>query len=339
MNKSIKVSIKFSVGGALKPGFNGITFGKYSLYPLPTKSKENYKSELLLNFIDEWKDGQIGSNPEKEGEIILSWLSMILKQKVILDSARLNDVQINNLEDDIIIFDPILNVSENVLNLYPKFKSLPLELLERNLRACECYQQALLTSKNDPSISFFLFVVSIECLSNKEQDFYQYLMEKLKQKDNISKKEINELHNSFVEEYGLKKNFIRFITSNYDGWKSNFSEKEFNDLLSSIYDIRSSFTHNGKNLENYIKFVDKTLKSKSVFTKIKDKKVEFPGLNFLSEIVQKALINSIGKQNNPNCDNIPELALNEGKIDLEVNDELSVKKGEFIFSNQIKHRK
>ena len=45
MNKSVKVSIKFSVGGALKPGFNEITFGKYPLYALPTKSKAEEKSK------------------------------------------------------------------------------------------------------------------------------------------------------------------------------------------------------------------------------------------------------------------------------------------------------
>jgi len=76
MNKSIKVSMKCDVGESLKAGFSGITFGKYTLSPLPTKSKDEFKTELLLDFIDKWKDEQTGSNPEKEGEILLSWLKL-----------------------------------------------------------------------------------------------------------------------------------------------------------------------------------------------------------------------------------------------------------------------
>jgi hypothetical protein len=331
--------MRCDIGGALKSGINGISFGKYSFLPLPKNQSGEFKTELLLNFTDEWEEGQIGSNPEKEGEIILSFLSLVLKQKIKLNSVRLNDIQIDSLNDKLIIFDSPINQPETLANLHQKFRSLPLDLLERYLRACECYQQALLISNNNPSISFFLFVASIECLSNKEQDFYLYLKDKLNDNETISKESLDKFYESFNNGYGLKKNFIKFIVDNYSGWNSYFSEEEFKKLLSSIYDIRSSFTHKGENLEKYISFVDKTLKSKSVFTRIKEKKVEFPGLNYLSEIVQKAILNSLDKQNNEDCDNIPELALNEGKIDLEVDDGLSIKKGEFVSTNQIKHRK
>ena len=85
--------------------------------------------------------------------------------------------------------------------------------------------------------------------------------------------------------------------------------------------------------------MDNTLKSKSVFTTIKDKKVEFPGLNYLAEIVQKVLIDFLEKQESSECDNLPQLALNESLINLEVDDKSSIKKGDFVFTNQIKHRK
>ncbi len=324
MNKSIKVSMKCDVGESLKAGFSEITFGKYTLSPLPTKSKDEFKTELLLNFIDKWKDEQTGSNPEKEGEIILSWLSLILRQKVKVNSVRLNEISISNPDQENIIFDSPIRFPENLHDLYSRFKSLPLDLLERYLRACECYQQALLTSNNNPSISFFLLVVCVECLSNKEQNFYEHLIKKLDNKNEISKQEIKNLHESFVKEYGIKKNFINFIMSRYGDWNGQFSEEEFKKFLSSVYDIRSSFTHKGENLEKYIKFVDNTLKSKSVFTTIKDKKVEFPGLNYLAEIVQKVLINFLEKQESSECDNLPQLALNESLINLEVDDKSSI---------------
>jgi tetratricopeptide (TPR) repeat protein len=331
--------MKCDMGEILKDGFSGITFGKYALSPLPTKSKDEFKTELLLNFIDVWKEGQSGSNPEKEGEIILSWLSLILRQKIKVNSVRLNEVSISNPNQIKIFFDSPIIFPENLYNLYTKFKSLPLDLLERYLRACECYQQALLTSNNNPSVSFFLLVVSVECLSNKEQDFYEYLIKKFDGKKEISKEEINKIYDLFIEEYGIKKNFINFIMSHYENWNGQISEEEFKKFLSSIYDIRSSFTHKGENLEKYIKFVDNTLKSKSVFTTIKDKKVEFPGLNYLTEIVQKVLIDFLEKQKNSDQDNIPQLALNESLINLEVDDKSSIKKGSFVFTNQIKHRK
>jgi len=339
MSKSIKVSINCNMGESLEPGFSRVSFGKYSLFPIPTKLNSDFKTKLLLNFIDEWKNEQIGSNPEREGEIILSFLSVILKQKVKFVSSRLNDIQMSKENKELISFNSPIKFPEDLADLYDKFKSLPLEILERHLRACECYQEALLISNNNPTISFFLFVVCIECLSSKEQDFYDYLIKKIGDKREISKEEIERTHESYVKEYGLNKNFISFIVNHYDDWKKDFSEKEFKKLLSNIYSIRSSFTHKGENLEKYIRYVDNTLKSKSVYTKIKDKKVEFPGLNYLSEIVQKVLINFLGKQNHPEGDNVPELALNEGKIDLEVYDNLSFKKGGFVFTNQIKHRK
>src|SRR3989344_4218086 len=218
MVESIKVSMKCDVGESLKAGFSGITFGKYTLSPLPSKSDNEFKTQLLLDFIDKWKDEQTGSNPEKEGEIILSWLSLILTQKVKLNSVRLNEVSISDTNQGNIIFNSPIIFPENLSDLYTKFKSLSLEVLERYLRACECYQQSLLTSSNNPSVSFFLLVVSIECLTNKEQDFHEYLIKELDEKNEVSKQEINKIHESFITEYGIKKNFINFIMSHYSGW-------------------------------------------------------------------------------------------------------------------------
>ncbi|MEK6847402.1 MAG: hypothetical protein AABY16_04520 [Nanoarchaeota archaeon] len=338
--RTLQISIRCKVGGVLEPGFSGIGFGKYFLSPLPSENRDGFNTEFLLNFMDEWKEGQIGSNPEKEGEIILSWLSLVLRQKIKSVSSRLNNVQIPNRNKELIIFESPIKFPEEIISLYPRFRSLSLDkLLERYLRACECYQESLLISTTNPTISFFLLVVCIECLSSKDQDFYQYLMSEMASKDSISKEELNKINRKFTEEYGLKKNFIKFIFENYDLWKSTFSEEEFKKLLSSIYDIRSSFTHKGENLEKYITLVDNTLKSKSVFTKINGKYIEFPGLNYLSNIVRTALINFLEKQTPSEQDNIPQLALNESLVNLKVEDSLSVNKGDPIFTSQFKHRK
>ena len=339
MKNKIQISIRCKIGESLKNGFSGVNFGKYSIIQLPTDNNLEFKTDLLLNFIDEWKEGQIGSNPEKEGEIILSWLSLILKQKVKVILGMLNNVQTHKSNKELVNFDPFINFPDDLVSLYNKFRSLPLDnLLERYLRACECYQEALLISTNNPSVSFFLLVVCIECLSANNQDFYQHLISKLTD-NKISKEEINKIYEEFIKEYGIKKNFINFIISNYDSWKDTLSIDEFKKFLSSVYDMRSSFTHSGENLEKYIKLVDSTLKAKSFQTTIKEKKLEFPGLNYLSDIVRAVLIKFLEKQDISEKDNIPDLALKESLVNVEVNDSLSKKKGEFVFANEFKYRK
>lgn len=342
MSKSVQISIKCKLGESLKPGFEGINLGKYTFSPLPSESLDGFKTELLLNFEDKWTEEQQGSNPEKEGEIILSWLSMILRQKLKVSSSRLNNVQMSSSKTEIIVFESPIDFPNNISDLYTKFKSLPLDdLLKRYVRACECYQEALLVSTSNPTISFFLFVVCIECLSNKDDDFHQYLMKEISTKEEVSKKEIEDIHDKFIDECGLKRNFIQFILSNYDEWKVDFSEKEFRELLSSIYEIRSLFTHKGENLEKYIKLVDSSFKSKTVFTKIRDKKLEFPGLDYLSNIVRTVLINFLAKEKTSETDNIPELALKEGLVNLaltETAQKETIQKGSFVTKNQIKCR-
>jgi len=337
----IKVSIKCKIGESLKPGFDGINIGKYIFSPLPSEPQNSFKTELLLTFKDNLEEGQQGSNPEKEGEIILAWLSVILRQKVKLSSLRLNNINISHTNKGNISFETPIDFPEKINELYDKLKSLPFtegdNLLERYTRACEIYQEALMLSSIHPRVSFFLFVVCIECLSNRNYDFYQYLMSKLSTKKNINKKEITNIHDEFIGEYGLKNNFIEFVLSNFGDWNKEFKEEEFRNLLSSIYKIRSMFTHKGENIQKYISLVDKKLKSKSIFTKIGNNEIEFPGLNYFSDIVRKVLINFLDKQSILDVDNIPKLALREGVVNLIATN--PIKKGHLVMSNSIKYRK
>jgi len=341
----IEVSIKCKISSSLKPGFNGINIGKYLFSPLPTEPQDNFKTELLLQFKDNWKESQQGSNPEKEGEIILSWLSVILRQKLKLCSSRLNNIDIPNLKKENISFDSQIDFPEKTNELYSKLKSLPFSkednLLERYVRSCELYQEALMLSNTQPHISFFLFVVCIECLSHKDYDFYEYLMNNLKEKnkiENITKKEITEIYeNGFIKERGLRNNFIEFVLSYYKIWDSEFTEEEFRKLLSSIYKIRSMFTHKGENIQKYINLVDKSLKSKSIYARIENNEIEIPGLDYFSKIVREVLINFLDNQSVSETDNIPKLALNESLVNLIATKE--IKKGDLVTGNSIKHRK
>ncbi len=166
-------------------------------------------------------------------------------------------------------------------------------------------------------------------------------MKEMSAKEEVSKKEINNIYNKFNSEYSINKNFIQFILSNFDGWKADFSEKEFKELLSSIYKIRSFFTHKGENLNRYIQLIDGRLKSKSVFTKIRDKELEFPGLEYLSRIIRTVLINFLEKQEHLDEDNISKLASEDSKVNLVLTESMqkeAIQKGSIVTKNQIKHR-
>ncbi len=336
----IDLSIKCKIGESLTPGFNGISFGKYTISPLPSKPQNNFKSELLLTFKDNWNEDQLISNPEKEGEIILTWLSVILNQKIRLDSTRLNNTDILSENKENIFFETQVNFPDEINELYNKLKSLTLteenNLLEKYVRSCEIYQEALMLSNTLPHFSFFLFVICIECLSNKDYNFYEYLINSMPNKQNVLKEEIQDIYTKFNEDYGLKNNFIQFILSNFEEWKSEFNENEFRNLLASIYKIRSRFTHEGDGMQQYLKLVS-GIKSKSVFTKIKNKEIEIIGLDYFSKIVRSALINFLDKQPVLEIDNIPKLALKESSVNLISTAQIN--RGQIVTSNLIKHRK
>ena len=335
----IKVDIKFRISGKLKNDFGSIQIGKYTFSKIPSNLKDN--SELILSFRDVWKEGQIHSNPEKEAEIILSWLSVILRQRVKFDSGMLNNINNSKENKEKIVFSEEISFQDNITELYTKLKSLPYDednkLLDKYIRACECYQDALFLSSENPGISFFLFVVSIECLSDKNNNFYEHLMNEIKTTEQISKKEIEEVYKKYNENFGSHKQFIKFIIENFDEWKQSFSEDEFKKLLSSIYSIRSTFTHTGEDLKKYIELIDNTLKSKTVFTRIGDKNLEFPGLNYLSHLVGSVLINFLNSKTPSEKDNIPQLASDSSLVNLVATTE--VKAHTSVTSNQIKHRK
>jgi hypothetical protein len=51
------------------PAHTEIKFDSYQLRPIPTASGE----EAILEFDDEWVNGQQASHPVQEGKLILSW--------------------------------------------------------------------------------------------------------------------------------------------------------------------------------------------------------------------------------------------------------------------------
>lgn len=332
-----EVSIKIRTSGALKSGFKGLTFSRYQLMPLPSNTDSDFRGELLLNF----KGDRIPSHLVGEGKIISAWLSVLLKQKIIVDASRLNNINISKTKTENISFETECTFPENIEELYNKFKSLPLaekdSLLEKYSRACKVYQEAIILSNVYPTLSFFLLVTAIECVSTPDREFYAYLLKEMGSREDITKEEVDTIYCEYNTKYGIKNSFIEFILKNYDEWKDEFSEEEFRDLLGTAYKIRSNFTHKGKNIEEYIRVIDTIIRGKTVSRKVGNKKVEVLGLNYFSEIVRKVLIKFLDGQPDLGCDNIPELALQD--ITMELVATTDIKGGEVVTADKIKYRK
>jgi len=339
MSEEVDISIKCKIEKNLNP-FEKITFGKYTLFRLPSNPQDKFYTELILNFKDKIQEGEIRSNPEEEGQIILSWLSIILQQKIIIDSVMMNNVNLPRINKQLIFYEKDTISSEEINKLYSYLTSLPLDeekTMERYIRACEIYNSALTLSDVYPEVSFLLFVTAIECLSNKNSNFYKYLM-KNAISENISREEINRLYSEFNKENGDLSNFISFIFNYFDDWKEIFTKEEFTALLKTIYEIRSSFVHGGEGKKDYLLLVS-TLNCKCISAKMENKEVEIPGLDYLNKVINKILVNFLSKYSNLDLDNIKKLALQRGIVNLCVDESFGCKKGDFIFRSNIKHRK
>ena len=68
-----------------------VTFGKYKLRSIPTpmESIDDTHESLMLEFQDFWKEGQLSSNPEKEGDYALSLLSLVNGMKAEFTPSKL----------------------------------------------------------------------------------------------------------------------------------------------------------------------------------------------------------------------------------------------------------
>ena len=95
IERSLDVEILFISSKTSEPKLKEIKFDKYKIHSVPTarESINDSRESFLLEFCDSWKSGQMSSNPEKEGDYILSLLSLMLQTKINFDSMKINNVQ------------------------------------------------------------------------------------------------------------------------------------------------------------------------------------------------------------------------------------------------------
>ena len=287
MAESYKVVTRFSLSKEIIPGTSEIEFGKYRFFSIPSvrelfKTKEE---EAILEFVDVWKENQTYSNPEEEARYVLAALSLLLRTQVRFHSMRTNNVNVTIETCIPKRFLGRLTVPQDFQELYEKLCSLETEVLKLYLRSARIYQTAIRLTREDPTLSFFLLTVAIECLSN-----------------NVIKKGSHQKRfEAFIREY---------LPSELEG------ERQHLNFLEQAYKVRSLFTHRGMDISTASILADRA-RIPAVKHFVKGKEVITPGLLWFEVIVQGVLVNFLRRQKiRKTQKDVSELARERGMINL-----------------------
>lgn len=264
---SFPVEILFTSSKALDPRSKEVTFGKYRLRSVPTakESLDDTHQSCILEFQDSWKEGQVSSNPVKEGDYILAFLSLVNGMKVEFNSSKLNNVQVTLRSRRPSFLSGTIDSSVDVGELCKKLESLDRDLLRQYLRSCSAYRTALSLIEDNPTLSFFLLVTAIEAVSNKvmrtgdqKKDFVNFILKYLPK--------------SFEDELGSKELLLL--------------------LIDEAYTTRCVFTHGGTEISTGTLTADH-VKKNYVKHLVKDKEVYSPSLSWFARVVQTTLMQFI----------------------------------------------
>jgi hypothetical protein len=283
--------------------------GKYYVEPIPTNTQEklNQKIKFLLKFSSNLEN-VAGSHckPEKESELFLSFLSIPLNSSMTIDATMTNNIKTNQ-ETTFPFWEipelPDLNSSIKAL------MSLDYEIAKQFIRASEAYNEALKLKKTNPTLSYFLFCIAIECLSNK-----------------------------IYKEESIRKNFVKFLL-NYFPSNDQFETKDLESFYTTIYKFhRNGFTHGGRPVPNAVQVADNH-KLPYIINFIDGKEVKTPGLEWFNEIVQSSLMTFLHKTEikETNNDYFKDYSKELGIINLKIksDSQKDFKAGHAIFASDL----
>ena len=294
----MEVKILFTSSKDIHPKFGIITIGKYAIEPLPTNLSDLAESKIkfLLRFEDNVKPDDNWSNPIAEAQMFLSFFSLLIGSKLNIDSTMINDLK---NEDPNLYTDAYKEYKTRIDSitdfslLHKKFESMDSDIAKQLLRACETYRTAVNLIETNTTLSFFLFCITIECLSNK-----------------VSLKS------------GTYERFADFILSYLPDKSDLDSDENWRIMLKEIYyNHRSGFTHGGKSIPDAVKMADK---HDRIYVKnvIDSKEVLTPGLKWFERIVRNCLIgyllNIELKKDNDYIDHFKNISLESNTVYLKI---------------------
>lgn len=268
-SNALRVEILFTSSKILEPQQKEITLGKYKIRSIPTarESVTDTHERFLLEFYDFWKNGQRSSNPQSEGDYVLSLISLMSSAKIEFDSMKVDDIQGTVKVRRSSFLRGKMEESSESEDLFKKLHSLDENILRQFLRSCSVYRTALSLVDDNPTLSFFLLVTAIEAISNtvmksgKRKNFIDFIL--------------NHIPKPFVDELG--------------------SSKLLRLLIHQAYDMRSAFTHGGAKISiatisaddwnrNYVKHL------------VEHKEVYSPSLRWFTSVVRAVLLGFLRDQ-------------------------------------------
>lgn len=287
----MEVKVLFHTSRRIHPKYGVLSIGKYSVEPLPTTGTgaQPASNRYLLRFDDEIREGESGSQPQAEATLFLAYLSLIIGSRLHIESLMVNSVnvlvgQASTYRD----YQAIIEELPDIDSLIARFKKKDPEVARQFLRACEVYRSALNLMGENNTLSFFLFTIAVECLSNK-----------------------------VGRGNGSCDKFIDFILDYLPDKSSLPSKQDWRELLQQIYRRhRSGFTHGGKEIPEAVNLADR-LNRVYVRNMVDGKEVRTPGLKWFESVVRGALVgflNSAEYDSEQQTDHFKELSLEYGRV-------------------------
>lgn len=310
----IDVEVLFNISRSIDSRFGTLRIGKYAIESIPRSPGDMMRSNIpyMLRFQDSIRKGERSSNPLKEAELFLSFLSLLTRSKLEIYSSMMNSIPAEMPElkpyDPYREYDlPLKSLPD--FNLYlGRLGSLDCETARQFLRSCDVYKTALNLIGENNTLSFFLLCIAIECISNK-----------------ISEKE------------GTCEKFIDFIVTYLPNKRDFDTVEDWREILKEIYyRHRSGFTHGGKQIPEASLLADK-LNRKYVRNQIDGKVVRTPGLKWFETVVRNSLMGFLEKteliQEDDQTDYFKEISLEYGKMRLRFKRTMDA--GRFVTSEDV----
>jgi len=285
--------------------------------PIPSDNREQ---SATLRFILHQKStsdlerAQLAGTAEAESQMWLSFIGFTGRSNIRYRGTLVDgqDTRIGRLRYSYQETPPIdfLRVSQN----YHKLAQLRRNDRSRFVNAIQAFQSAVVLLDSNPTLSFFLSVVAIECLSN---------------------------YADLPGAKGSRDRFVKFISKYLHTEMS--SEKsdliKFEQTLDTAYRIRNSFVHSGHQLPNPVRLAD-AFNVRAVTYPDRGKKRLAPSLIYLHRIVGATLegfleARIIEKPNKPRKPVFRPLARRTLLGRLTLRQGVSIKKGEPVTRGMI----
>lgn len=276
---------------------------RYRLKLLP--STYGGQQEALLVFDDQLVEGH--ANAEGEGEIVLSFLSLLFNCRVRKTGYRVNGLDISGehppkppMAD---LFVGSIAPSDAAAKVRSLF-TLGDRLAKQFVRACNAYALAIESVELDRSLSFLLLVTALECISTQE--------------DFCPNEELNSSKKS-AERYCRL--VLEYCQSIDDFYPNGSREALVRDLKTIYYSHRSAFVHGGKEVSVASKLAD-DVGSHSIGHLVDGKEVFTPGLKWFFQVVRNTLVGFLSEfprdHSSPNQDVLASIARGRAVLTMRV---------------------